>query len=138
MEAIPVMWVIRKSSGKKVGINVSDFNPEIHEPYVEPSVRDEKKEMADSDEAKNSNPPDDEGSDDGSAPGDEVGKSEPEVEPPFNLSEETAADAVEFIAEIEDLNMLAIFEREEREGKERVTVLRAISKRLIELGVEEE
>ena len=132
-----VMSVIR--NGKKVGINVSDFNPEIHQPYVE-SEDDEEDAPDDKPDDKSDDESDDESedaSDDGSAPGDEADEPKSEDEPPFNLSEVTAGDAIEFIGEIEDLEMLAEFEREETEGKERVTVLRALSKRCHELGVGE-
>jgi hypothetical protein len=93
-------------NGERVGINAADFDEAKHE--MIPEEGSSEKKQAD----------------------------EPDIEPPFNLSEVNAKDAADVIAETDDLAALEAFEREETEGKARKGVLAAIENRIKELEEE--
>lgn len=119
---LPVMWVRLKSNGRRVGINVADFNSDLHAP-----LPDEGKDESEAPKVKSDPPP--------SPPEDEKAKAAP---PDVHVDELNAKDAVVLVAETDNLAILKAFAREEKAGKKRKSVLKALDDRRAAISEEGE
>ena len=116
---LPVMWVISKATGQKVGINVSDFNADKHEAIAVGGPSPSDPESVKSDELPAST--------DAAA----NASAEKPVEPPFNLSGSNAVTAIAFIEKTKSVAALKAFTRKEKAGKKRKSVLKALDDRCV-------